>query len=709
MPQIIVRTAPQEPPEDRAQRQERDEFLRLALERFRLAAEAETEVRRDSLEDLKFYAGDQWPAQIVADRAVAGRPCLTINLLPESVSQVINQQRQGRPQIQINPQGEGATQEIAELYQGLTRHIEVSSNAEVAYDWAFQYPVICGFSGYIRVLTEFVDDRTLDQEIRIKRILNPFNVYFDPTCQEPDCSDAEWCFVIEDLTPEQYKAEYPGSEVAGLSNFRSIGDAEREWFRGGSIRTAEYWYIKKRKRTLVALTNGAAVFEEDLPEDAQVLHKNGQPLTRDVELRQVRCSKINAREVLKQYDWAGKWIPIVPVLGEELVVDGKRKLTGIVRWAKDPQRQYNYMRSALVEAIALAPKAPYIAEEGQLEGHEEEWRDANIRNLGVLKYKGVSLGGNLLPQPQRNFAEAPIAAISVAIGQANQDFRATTRIHEPMLGISGGEQSGRAIGMRQNQGNLASFAYVDNLGRAIHHIGRILVDLIPKIYDRAGRIVRIVKPDQTKKLVTLGQPTMDQTGTPYFWDLSVGEYDVSISVGPGYESKRQEFVASVMQLVQTAPQIAQFIMDLVVRHMDWPGANEIAERLKKMLPPQLQEPDEKQQPGQPQIPPEFQQKMEALLQQHAALTQQLNQANSVIESRRMELESRERMTALQEQTKLLVAELKAQSQEGIELLRQQVTALDRRLELLHSGRSLEEEVPGAQPARAPQPTQPQET
>lgn len=709
MPQIIVTTAEPQLSDKRLLSGQSDEFLRVAKERFRLAAEAETEIRREALEDLKFYAGDQWPPQIVADRALSGRPCLTINRLLHPLHQVINDQRQSRPSIQVNPVGDGADVDTAQIFQGLLRHIEVASDAEVAYDTAFQAAVISGL-GYFRVVTEYADDapagktaveEAFDQEIRIKSILDPFTVYFDPNCQERDYSDAQFAFVVEDLTRDQYKEAYPGSEVAGLADFRSTGDGERGWFQNGLIRVAEYWWVGTKRRTIVALIDGTVAYDDEIPEDAQIAQRNGQPLTREVKIRTVRSAIINAREILTGLKeppfgkpWAGKWIGIIPVLGEELIIDGKRKLFGIVRYAKDPQRQYNYMRSALVEAVALAPKAPFIAAVGQIEGFEEQWNQANTRNFGVLRYIPQDVAGRPVPPPQRNFGEPPIMAIATAISEADNDIKATTGMYDPSLGVRGPQQSGRAIQALQAQGGVGNFGYLDNLARAIRHLGRILVDLSPKIYDRAGRVVRIVKADQSNQIVTLNRQFEERPGSGEMklYDLNAGKYDIAISVGPGYESKRQEFVQSVLQLVQTAPQIAQLIMDLVVRHMDWPGAAEIADRLKKMLPAQLQE--QEQKPGQAQIPPEVQQKLEGLLEQHAALTQQLNQATSMIESRRMELESRERVASIQAQTQLVIAQLKAESQESIELLRQQLVAIDKRLGLLHVGRSLEEEVPG---------------
>ncbi len=673
-------------------RAEIEQFLRTARERFRLAAEAEQTIRELALEDLKFYAGAQWPDSIVRERERAERPCLTINRLVQFVRQITNDERQARPAIQVNPADDGDV-ELAEIFQGLLRHIEVASDAEIAYDTAFESAVIGGF-GYFRVITDYAGDDTVEQEIRIERIQNPFSVYFDPAARKPGYADARYAFIVEDIPRIEYKARYPDSELCGLSDFRSIGDGERDWFREGNIRVAEYFHVKPEKQTLLVLADGRTVLEDKLRDDDQIaLDTSGHPITREVQVPRVKWAKINAREILEQTDWPGKYVPIIPVLGEELIVDGKRILAGIIRHAKDSQRQYNYSRSALVEAIALAPKAPWVAAEGQLEGYEDDWKASNRRNIAVLHYKPVSLDGTTaLPAPHRNVAEAPISDLTVAVAQADNDMKATTGIYDAALGSKGPQESGRAILARQKESDVANFAFIDNLSRSIRHLGRLLVDLAPKIYREPGRLIRIVRPDQTQDAVRLNQAVQVEPNVVKFYDLAAGKYDVTVSVGPGYESKRQEFVQSVLTLVQSAPQIAGFIMDLVVRHMDWPGADEIADRLKKALPAGLQEP-EKGAPNQQQIPPEVQQKIEALMQQHAALVEQLNQANSVLETRRMELESREKIAAIQAQTQLVVAQLKTESAEEIELLRQEIAALNKRLEV--------EQAPQPSPA-APQ-------
>lgn len=700
LPLTIARAGDNLPDDEQAagRRTRIEELLTTAKARFRRASEAESKRRIAFVDDLKFYGGDQWPMGIPEERNRDGRPCLTINRLPQFARQVINEQRQGRPQIQIAPAGGGASVETAHVYQGLTRHIEIRSDAEIAYDTAFQYAVIGGF-GYVRLLTEYAEDGSFDdQEIRIARVIDPTAVYFDPSCHEPDYSDATYAIVAQDYSREDYEASYPRSELAGLSEFRGIGDGERDWLRtGGGIRVAEYFWVETEAALFVKLVDGSGAFEDELPPDAQIAaDEDGQPITRMAERRKVRWVKMNAREVLEPENgepltlvW--NWIPIVPVLGEELVIEGERRLVGIVRYAKGAQEQYNFQRTAQVEMMALAPRAPWVAEIGQVEDVRDIWETANRASHAILPYTGRSIDGHLVPPPQRIFGEPAIAAITQAIAMSDNDMKATTGIYDPALGQRGPQQSGKAIGLLQNQAGVANFGYIDNLARSIRHVGRLLVAAEPKVYNQPGRVVRIVKPDQSDEAVTLNRPYETKPGVTAFYDLSAGKYDVRVAVGPGYESKRQEFVQSVIQLIQTAPQIAGAVMDLLVRNMDWPGAQEIADRLKKMLPPPLQEDDQAdQQPLPPQVAAQIQQSGQMI----EALTAQINKLTDLVERKTLEIESAERISAMQEETKRLIALLSAESAEGIELLRQRIAAIEQRSQLLHAGRTIEEEAAG---------------
>jgi len=652
-----------------------DAFLTLARKRFSIAEEAEAENRKASLEDLEFFTGEQWPNDVKAARSADGRPCLTINRLKGIKNQVTNEQRQQRPAIQVNPRGDGASTETAEVYQGIIRDIEVNSDAEIAYDSSFEGMVIGGFS-YFRVLTDYLPGLSFEQELKIKRIKNPFTVYFDPTCIEPDYSDANWAFIIEDLSKQEYKAQFPKSEAASMVDFSSIGDQSPGWAAKETIRIAEYFHVEHDTQPIVLLDDNRVMLKEHAPKDAVIVK------SRDMIVRRVVWTKINAIEKLKETSWLGQWIPIIPVLGDDLDVNGKRYLAGLIRNAKDAQKQYNYMNSAATEQIALATKAPYLAVEGQMEGFEKMWEQANVRNFSFLYYKAVDVQGKPAPPPTRNAVEPPIQAMAVMIRQADNDLKSTTGIYDASLGERGPDQSGKAILARQKQGDVATLNFSDNLARSIRFLGKQLVDLIPRVYT-AARIQRIIKPDQTVDHVGIWNSSMHDAGTDprtlpgmtdpsikRIFDIGTGRYDVTVSVGPSYQSKRQEAVSSQLALIQADPDILKVAGDLLIRNMDWPGSKEIADRVKKMLPPQLQD-DNGDPAAQLQ---KAQSQLQQLNQQHELLTQHLTAANETIKSKQQEQEAKMSIakaqidadlikTKLELENKLAIAEITTKAQD----------------------------------------------
>lgn len=688
--------APSDPRQEKVR--ETEEFLNLARTRFRLAAEAESQNRRDSLDDLKFSIGEQWPADIETQRTADGRPCLKMNRLPQFIRQVTNEQRQQRPAIQVSPVGSGSDKETAEVLEGMVRHIETISDAEVAYDTGFDSAVRTGL-GFWRLVTEFIDDtESFDQEIKIKRIKNRFTVYFDPSAVEADYSDARYAFVVEDLPGEVYKQRYGDSAAASLVDFASVGDTAPGWAgrdESGQpfIRVAEYWYVTEKKRELLQLEDGRvmdrAEYKKAFSEDAGYLtdQDNGAIThgitgeaapaivgTRSRLDRSVSMSMINAIEELEKHEWAGRWIPLIPVIAEDIDVDGQRHLAGLVRDAKDPQRMYNYWVSAATERIALAPKAPFIAAEGQIENHESEWAQANVRNFPVLQYKPVSLSGQPVPPPQRQQLDSQMTDFSRMIAQADNDLKSTTGIYDASLGQKGPDESGKAILLRQHQTDISTLNYSDNMSRAIRATGRQLLDLIPHIYD-APRVQRIIKPDQTVDQVGIFnsksagmsadevQQLAEMQGIKKIYDIGVGRYNVTVNVGPSYQTKRQESAASMLQLVQSYPNLIPLAGDLIVRNMDWAGADAIADRLKKMLPPQLQEGD--------QSDPEVQNNMlrsqlQQVSQQHALMTQALQNALETIRTKKIEQDGKIAATKIDADAKISVAEIQTRAQSASE-------------------------------------------
>ncbi len=655
-----------------------EDILKIARQRFDLAVDAESDYRKDALDDLDFRAGKQWPDDVRNSREQDKRPCLTINRLPQFVNQITNDQRQNRPSIKVNPVDEDASIETAKVFQGLIRHIEYNSNADVAYDTAFEGAATKGL-GYFRVTTDYCDADSFDQEIFIKRVRDSFSVYLDPHYQEPDASDAGWGFVFEDMSQDEFKAQFPDSELSKMHDWKSIGDKAPGWIKENTVRVGEYFYKSFKSVAIVQLSNGIVIEKSKLP--AEIPPDENGPVTIVKERQTVRPAikwcKINGLEILQKTDWLGQWIPIIPVLGAELIVNGKRILEGVVRHAKDPQRMYNYWATSETETIALAPRAPWVGYEGQFEGHEAQWKTANTKNHAYLEVKPTTIAGQPAPFPVRNTFEPPVQAISQARAQSSDDLKATTGIYDPTLGNRSNEISGVAIQRRNIQSQTSNFHYADNLTRALRHAGRVLIDLIPKIYD-APRTARLIGEDGSTEMVPVNQK-FSQGGKDIFHDLSAGKYDVTVTTGPSYTTKRQEAAAAMLDFTKALPQTAQIVSDLIARNMDWPGAEQIADRLKKTLPPGIADQDDKNK--QP-IPPQAQAQMQQMDQMIAKLTQELTAASEEIKTDKFKVDSRERieMAKIKANLEITMAELGAD--QAATMLKHEIESIKHRMDLL---------------------------
>jgi hypothetical protein len=656
-------------PDDLQKKQEKEavrKFLAEALARFHAAAEHEAKTRKESLDDWKFSMGEQWTADIRSQRVADGRPCLVMDHLQQSIRQITNEQRQQRPAIQINPAGDGATREVADVFQGMVRHIETQSEAEVAYDSAHEHMVRGGI-GWLRVLTEYEPGLSFDQCIKIKHIRNPFTVYSDPAATEHDKSDAKWRFIIEDIPWEEYRRIYQKAENAKLEDFVSVGDTAAEWARKDAVRIAEYFHVEEETKKLYKLSTGKVVKAEDFkalnPSETEPSEIEDK---RDYIEAKVVWTKMNAIEILEETEWPGSIIPVIPVLGDDFDIDGKWYLAGVVRNAKDPQRMYNYQCSAATELSALAPKAPFIGPKGSFKSSENQWKQVNRTNFPYLEYDIVNgPGGGPMPPPERNVAEPPIQAAVALMQAAGNDLKASIGIYDASLGAPGPEQSGKAILARQKQGSLATLNFSDNLARAIRVVGRIVVDLIPKIYTEP-RIQRVINPDQTVKNVAITNSANDgyspsdalpllrvqDAAIATVFDIGVGRFDVTVSVGPSYQTKRQEAVQSVQALVEAYPPLMQVAGDLLVGNMDWPYAQEIAKRLKKQIPPNLI--DEGDQSPEAKLT-QAQQQITQLTQQVQQLTQLHDQAQQIIQGKTVENDAKVRIKQMEGKIDIMLA------------------------------------------------------
>jgi len=553
-------------------------------------------------DDQRFYAGEQWPMDALQQRRDENRPVITINRLPGFVRQLTGDVRQNTPSVKVLPAHGEASREVAKIFNGLIRNIETESNAKQAYVKGVENAAICGIGGW-RITTQYSSDDGFDQDIRIKRITDPFSILMDPMAREADKSDARYGFVFEDLSKEEFAERYPDQPIDSMPT-SVAGAMSVAWTTADTVKVAEYWYRETRRRKLQLMSDGAVRYaDEAKPSEAP---EPGEPpeaeatvaQERDVDAVQIKSLIMNGKEVLGgPYDWAGRYIPICVVTGEEIYFDGRVVRRGMVRDAKDPQRVYNYTRTAAVEAVAMQPKSPFTATKEQVKGYERQWDEAGSKNLSVLIYNSDP---KVPGPPQRVQPAITSTGLDIQSQLANDDMKGVTGIYDASLGQKSNETSGRAILARQKEGDTGTFHFIDNLGVAIEHCGRILVDLIPKIYD-STRIVRTLEEDGSEEMVPINVPhpsAVDEQGEHIVLnDLSVGEYDVVVSTGPSYATKRQEAAESLTEFMRTVPQSGSVIADLVAKNMDWPGADEIAARLKKMLPPGITE------EGPPQPPP----------------------------------------------------------------------------------------------------------
>jgi hypothetical protein len=659
-----------------------EEILTVARSRMKTAMAAFSQTREDELDDLRFYAGSpdnqwQWPADVLQTRgAVQGqtinaRPCLTINKLPQHVHQVTNEQRMNRPGIKVIPADDKADVDMADVFNGVIRHIEYISDADVAYDTACENQVSYG-EGYIRLLTEYCDEDTFDQDIKIGRIRNSFSVYMDPLIQDPTGADAKWCFVTEDLPKAEYERLYP--DAAPISTLMSLGVGDQsiaQWIGENTIRIAEYFYIEYEKQTLNLYPGNQTAFS-GTPEDKTLRMMFGKPIrTREADRKKVKWCKINGYDILEEREWAGAYIPVVRVVGNEFEVDGQMYVSGLVRNAKDAQRMYNYWVSQEAEMLALAPKAPFIGYGGQFEGYEQQWKTANTNNWPYLEVNpDVTDGqGAVLPLPQR--AQPPMASSGLLQAKAGaaEDIKSATGQYNASLGMTSNERSGKAILARQREGDIGTYHYVDNLARAIRHIGRQLVDLIPKIYD-TERIARIIgedgEPDTVKMNPMQEEPVkriVDQEGNliEKIYNPAVGKYDVRVITGPGYATKRQEALESMAQLLQGNPQLWQVAGDLFVKNMDWPGAQDLAKRFKKTIDPKVLADED-----DPALAAANQQ-MEAMAAEMENMFQMLQNVNQSMEAREMQIKQFEAdIKAYQAETQRISAVQAGMSEQQIQ-------------------------------------------
>ena len=638
--------------------QDNEDFLTDAKAVFDQCLEANQSNQARYEADIKFgRIGEQWDSDDVEARKSQGRPSITVNRMPAFIRQVVNDARQNKPSIKVHPVDDKSDPETAEVINGIIRNIEQVSKADLAYDTAIDCAASGGF-GYFRVGLDYADDDTFDMDINIERIMNPLTVFPDAESTCADSSDWNYCFVTEMMPKDEFEEKWPDAEVVSWQA-SSIDNDESTWYGADEVRVAEYWVREATNKKIYMLASGDIVSGEtydNLKDEYEALGNTVQSI-RDTTSHVVTQYIINGQEILETNQWPGKFIPIIPVYGEEVFSEGERHFFSLIHFAKDAQTMYNYWRTTTTELVAMSPKAPWIGPAGAFNTDLDRWQNANVEAHPFLEYDGD------VPPQRQPFAGPPAGALQEALN-ASDDMKSVMGLHDAALGAQSNEISGVAIGKRVREGDTSTFHFVDNMARAIRHAGCIIVDLIPSVYSRA-RMMRVLGEDGVPQTVAVnqelnkeeemlqGEAQEQREAMENVYNLTVGKYDVTVNSGPSYTTQREEARESMIALLQAFPQAAAVTGDLVVEAMDWPNADVFAKRLKSMLPPGVIDDDTDPQVGQMQ---QQMQQMEQVINQLMA-DREGKQAEIQVDNRKVDIDM------MNAETKRMEAQIKQQEAE----------------------------------------------
>lgn len=648
-----------------------DDIVTEARKRFEYAEKTFSSTRLQAVEDTKFYAADsdngwQWPDEIRKQRQFDKRVCLTVNTTAQHVNQIVNQIRQSRPACRVLPVDNYADKKTAEILSSLIRNIQSSSGGDDAHDIAAEHAVVGG-DGYWRIITEYENPASFEQVIKIKPILNPQLVYIDPDAKEIDKSDAMWGFIFEDISKEQFKREHPEIDPSSWQPNKT------HWVSEETFRQAEYFYCEWVKDTALLLADGSTLLEskihENVTRDGNMLYMaDGQSMEivkeRETERKQWHWCKLvgGHDEPIDSTEWAGEYLPIINVVGKEINVNGEVIRKGVVRDLKDPARMLNYSYSETVQTLALQNKVPYLAPAEAIEGYEQIWGAANLENRAFLPYNAIDDDGNPIPMPQRQQPAVMPSAQVQLLQLSTEEMRAASGQQNANFGIKSEASSGVGIQRLKSQGEIATFHFPDNLARGLRYEARILIDLIQKIYD-TKRIVRVLGLDGKQASAVLDpqhpQPYSEidigEQDIQKIFNPQIGTYDVVIDTGPSFQTQRQEAFAALTELAGRSPALLNVAGDIIMRAADFPMADELAKRLEKTLPPNLQD----QKGGAEQQLAQAQQQMQQAQQQLQTMQQQMQMMQQKVQ----EAESGQAKIQLEGQLKMQLAQLDAQIQE----------------------------------------------
>lgn len=648
-----------------------DEILEEARARLKASSEADSDDRERARDELKFawnVDNAQWDDE--AKKVRKNRPMLTENRLPSFIRQAINDIRQSRPAARVLPVDDQADKWTAQVKEGLIRNIEANSRADMAYDNAAQYAGFCG-RGYWKITTEYLED-SFDQDIVIVPIKNPFAIFDDPSCQLPDKSDRKFLFEADWVDNDEFEREYGEEPTAFTDAQEALGSDTSRWFEEDKTLIAHYWRVKCDYEPLYQMSDGAvvkdaqayvaewrqknammvsAIAAQAAQAVQQMAAQGGDPSQmqippapmlqepsvvqqRNQERKSVEWFLLTGTKVYRKGKWAGKFIPYAYVGGDEIAIEDKNHTKGMTADVQDLTKANNYVLSAQMESIALSPKVPYIGPKGAFKTDAQKWATANQQSYAYIEFDGTvppTRSDQVMVQPE-------LASVKAGLVDG---MRAVVGLMGASLGDKGPEVAWRAIAARQSEGDTAIFHFMDNLVRAVRYSAMCIIDLIPKVYD-TKRVIRIINPDSKPMNVAIGQMFVDpQTGETKEIDFSKGKYDVTVSAGPAFETQRQQTAATLVGLSDRNPALFGAAGDIVVKSLALPQAEEIAERLKRTVPPHVL--GEGPTPQEQQLQQQIQQMQQALQEQStnlAMLQSELAKQQATLAGKQVDYESK---------------------------------------------------------------------
>ena len=626
-------------------------------------------------EDKEFATikGAQWDSDAVTKRKDEGKPTLEFNLVRKFARQQENTMRQNRPQIQVVPVDSGADVEVAKVLAGLIKDTEESSNAEDAYDQAGSNAVYGGI-GFFRITTDYMDERSFNQEPKFLPIENPEAVLMDPLSRRLDGSDQSRCLIGEWVEKAAIEHEYGEDAV---SDFEMQGAEKWHNTKENTLFIAEFFYKEEVKDILVMLEDGTVDFKsvllEQWSEDELKLITEHE---RDTTRTEIKWAKLSGCKVLETGVFPGKYIPVIPVYGEVTWIGEDRHVFSLIHFAKDPQRLLNYWKSTEAHILQKNQDDITAVDAESIAGYEDEWQ--NPGKYAVSRYKSTDEMGKPVTPPQRIGAAAPPVGILNAAESAAMAIPDILNMHAPQMGQDVNQQSGRAIGLLQRQADTAHFHFQDNLNKSLRHAGRILVDLYPVLYD-TPMVRRIVGVDGSEELVQINAPPrnpseVDKAIDGVLNNLSIGRYDVRIDTGPNFNTQREQAFQLMMQMMQYSPDMMGIGGDLILKDSPLPYSKELAERFKKQMNPQVLEDDK-------DMPPQAKAMIQQLDQAMQQMQQELQAAQAALADKDADRQIDIQKAILSAEQAIQVAQINNSGRADVEELRGLVELLKQQIDL----------------------------